>query len=178
MLYSASVEELAKPVKKEKPQGVEKKQRKLAVVGDVEKKPRKPRTKKIPQEPTPSPTPDPVTEPVVEPTAEEVKEEADFEKLYQEKQQEIEEVSKKIAALEGKPKDDDPPEWFKKYIKNMKNDENSYKKEKKSKKSVDAEANVEAKKHWNDEHTRNVVNHAADRHLAQMQKLYYQMFRR
>lgn len=176
MLYSASVEELAKPVKKE--EQVEEPQEASPPASEEvepepvpevkEKKKRAPRKPKEPKEPKEVP---------VEPKKR-VSKKKNLDEQIKEKKEEIEKVQKVLAQKTKKKEIDEPPVWFKSFIKNMKAQENLVSKEKKSKKKIGVEVEQEAVKQWNDDHTRDRITSQANNHLNQMQKLYHQMFRR
>jgi hypothetical protein len=174
MLYSASVEELAKPVVKEEP----KEELKEEVVQEASppaepEAPPKEKKKRVrkPKEPKA-----PVEIPV-EPKKR-VSKKKNLDEQIEEKKKEIAKVKTIIAQKTKKTETDDPPVWFKSFIKNMKAQENLVSKEKKSKKKIGAEVEQEAVKQWNDDHTRDRITNQANKHLDQMQKLYHQMFRR
>lgn len=176
MLYSASVEELAKPVKEEKveqetsPPATETEEKVEEKVEEPvkEKKKRVRKPKEIKEEP--QEIPKEKKKRVSKKTLDE---------QIEDKKKEIEKVKSVLTQkTKGKKEVDEPPVWFKSFIKNMKSQENLVAKEKKSKKKIGVEVEEEATKQWNDDHTRDRITSQANNHLNQMQKLYHQMFRR
>jgi hypothetical protein len=79
-----------------------------------------------------------------------------------------------------KPAEDvhEPPAWFKTFIANTKAEEAKLSKPKKPRKQVRQEAEAMAQHKWQDSHTRDRVNTQADNHMRQMHQLYGQIFRR
>lgn len=72
----------------------------------------------------------------------------------------------------------EPPAWFKTFIANTKAEEAKLSKLKKPRKQVRQEAEEMAQHQWQDSHTRDRVNTQAENHMRQMHQLYGQIFRR
>jgi hypothetical protein len=72
----------------------------------------------------------------------------------------------------------EPPAWFKTFIANTKAEEAKLSKPKKPRKQVRKEAEEMAQHQWQDSHTRDRVQTQADNHMRQMHQLYGQIFRR
>ena len=72
----------------------------------------------------------------------------------------------------------EPPAWFKTFIANTKVEEAKLSKPKKPRKQVRKEAEEMAQHQWQDSYTRDRVQTQADNHMRQMHQLYGQIFRR
>lgn len=72
----------------------------------------------------------------------------------------------------------EPPAWFKTFIANTRAEEAKLSKPKKPRKQVRKEAEEMAQHKWQDSHTRDRVQTQADNHMRQMHQLYGQIFRR
>lgn len=71
--------------------------------------------------------------------------------------------------------DDEPPAWFHKYVEGVKKEENTLKVKKSSKKVVKKDAKETASKKWSEPHTRGRVEHEVNNHMSRM---YSTMFGR
>jgi len=188
MLYSAAIDDVAKPVqddetlidsppknkrKTTKPKRVQLKEEVL----DVKKKrvvKKKPVLETI-EESTPEPE---KVEIVASPKKRARKPKED----PIEKEPEHIEIATRLAGPEpiGPPlkkakTDDEPPAWFHKYVEGVKKEENTLKVKKSSKKVVKKDAKETASKKWSEPHTRGRVEHEVNNHMSRM---YSTMFGR
>lgn len=72
----------------------------------------------------------------------------------------------------------EPPAWFKTFVANTRSEEAKLSKPKKPRQQVRQEAEEMAQNQWQDPHTRDRVNTQADNHMRKMHQLYGQIFRR
>lgn len=70
----------------------------------------------------------------------------------------------------------EPPAWFKTFIKNAKKEEAKASSVKRPSKQVEQEANEMAHQQWQDPYTRDRINNQANEHMRKMHNLYNQMF--
>ena len=200
MLYSAAIDDLAKPVtdgetlidsppknkrKTTKPKRVEPKEEMVKVEKGKKRAPKKKVLETIEEESTPEPE-EPVEEPVKaspkkrarKPTTKATK--VDRIAIGIEAPKATEEVPFPICGTEEpllkKAKtDEEPPAWFHKYVEGVKKEENTLKVKKSSKKVVKKDAKETASKKWKEPLTRGRVEHEVNNHMSRM---YSTMFGR